>query len=218
MWQEFKLPFSWWKTFLLKKYKILTGCFFFVILSYMSRGSCFYKLGYKISRTTVFLFREMIKSWNFGRNYYEIERKKLEGYTQKNSITIRSRGWSTYNVLSYILYHFSPHLFYSIFSLFVKAKRISVNFCFYHDWFRWIKFEEDVEEGGNRWSKPHVATLSLHALFELRSFILNGVVMLDTEANSLEQVTDLMLDNMLSCSLINFDSRDKVSKNSFLQM
>ena len=33
---------------------------------------------------------------------------------------------------------------------------------------RWVKFEEDVEEGGNRWSKPHVATLSLHALFQLR--------------------------------------------------
>lgn len=33
---------------------------------------------------------------------------------------------------------------------------------------RWVKFEEDVEEGGNRWSKPHVATLSLHSLFELR--------------------------------------------------
>ena len=40
--------------------------------------------------------------------------------------------------------------------------------------FRWVKFEEDVEEGGNRWSKPHVATLSLHSLFELRSFLLNG--------------------------------------------
>lgn len=37
--------------------------------------------------------------------------------------------------------------------------------------------------------------------------------MLDTEAHSLEQVTDLMLDNMLSCSLITFDSRDKVSEN-----
>ena len=29
---------------------------------------------------------------------------------------------------------------------------------------RWVKFEEDVEEGGNRWSKPHVATLSLYLL------------------------------------------------------
>src|SRR5579883_2488450 len=31
---------------------------------------------------------------------------------------------------------------------------------------RWLKFEEDVEHGG-RWSKPHVATLSLHSLLEL---------------------------------------------------
>lgn len=77
---------------------------------------------------------------------------------------------------------------------------------------RWIKFEEDVEESGNRWSKPHVATLSLHALFELRSLLLNGTVMLDADAHSLEEVTDLMLDNMLSNSTITFGCRDKVSK------
>jgi len=53
---------------------------------------------------------------------------------------------------------------------------------------RWIKFEEDVEEGGDRWSKPHVATISLHSLFELRSCILNGTVMLDLEAASLDQI------------------------------
>ena len=52
----------------------------------------------------------------------------------------------------------------------------------------WIKFEEDVEEGGNRWSKPHVSTISLHSLFELRSCILNGTVMLDLEASSLDQI------------------------------
>lgn len=43
---------------------------------------------------------------------------------------------------------------------------------------RWLKFEEDVENGG-RWSKPHVATLSLHSLFELRNCLLNGAVLLD---------------------------------------
>lgn len=53
---------------------------------------------------------------------------------------------------------------------------------------RWIKFEEDVEEGGNRWSKPHVGTISLHSLFELRSCILNGTVLLDLEASSLDQI------------------------------
>ena len=53
---------------------------------------------------------------------------------------------------------------------------------------RWLKFEEDVEDGGERWSKPYVATLSLHSLFELRSCILNGVVLLDMRANSVEEV------------------------------
>lgn len=77
--------------------------------------------------------------------------------------------------------------------------------------FRWIKFEEDVEEGGNRWSKPHVATLSLHSLFELRSFLLNGTVMLDMEATSLEQIADLILDNMSSSGSLTAEAKDKVS-------
>lgn len=75
---------------------------------------------------------------------------------------------------------------------------------------RWIKFEEDVEEGGNRWSKPHVATLSLHSLFELRSLILNGTVILDMEANSLEQISDIILDNMINVGSLNYELRDKV--------
>ncbi|XP_015178379.1 PREDICTED: electrogenic sodium bicarbonate cotransporter 1 isoform X3 [Polistes dominula] len=75
---------------------------------------------------------------------------------------------------------------------------------------RWIKFEEDVEEGGNRWSKPHVATLSLHSLFELRSLLLNGTVMLDMEANSLEQIADLALDNMINKGSLPIETREKV--------
>ena len=40
---------------------------------------------------------------------------------------------------------------------------------------RWIKFEEDVEEGVDRWGKPHVASLSFHSLLELRKCIEQGV-------------------------------------------
>uniref|UniRef100_A0A8D2MQM6 Anion exchange protein n=1 Tax=Zonotrichia albicollis TaxID=44394 RepID=A0A8D2MQM6_ZONAL len=53
---------------------------------------------------------------------------------------------------------------------------------------RWLKFEEDVEDGGERWSKPYVATLSLHSLFELRSCIINGTVLLDVRATSVEDI------------------------------
>ncbi|XP_034474730.1 sodium bicarbonate cotransporter 3 isoform X1 [Drosophila innubila] len=75
---------------------------------------------------------------------------------------------------------------------------------------RWIKFEEDVEEGGNRWSKPHVATLSLHSLFELRGLLANGTVMLDMEANNLEVVADLVCDHMVSGGTLPAGVKDKV--------
>jgi len=40
---------------------------------------------------------------------------------------------------------------------------------------RWIKYEEDVEEGVDRWGKPHVASLSFHSLLNLRKCLENGV-------------------------------------------
>ena len=40
---------------------------------------------------------------------------------------------------------------------------------------RWIKFEEDVEEGAERWGKPHVASLSFHSLLELRRGLESGM-------------------------------------------
>lgn len=58
--------------------------------------------------------------------------------------------------------------------------------------YRWLKFEEDVEDGGERWSKPYVATLSLHSLFELRSCILTGIVLLDMRASSVEEVAGIV--------------------------
>ncbi|XP_047240748.1 sodium bicarbonate cotransporter 3-like isoform X9 [Girardinichthys multiradiatus] len=75
---------------------------------------------------------------------------------------------------------------------------------------RWLKFEEDVEDGGERWSKPYVATLSLHSLFELRSCILNGTVMLDMRANSIEDIADMVIDNMVASGQLKQDLRDKV--------
>uniref|UniRef100_A0AAR5PMU6 Anion exchange protein n=1 Tax=Dendroctonus ponderosae TaxID=77166 RepID=A0AAR5PMU6_DENPD len=81
---------------------------------------------------------------------------------------------------------------------------------------RWIKFEEDVEEGGNRWSKPHVATLSLHSLFELRSLLLNGSVILDMEAASIEQIVDLVVDSMVSNNRLE-SSKEEIVKNALLK-
>uniref|UniRef100_A0A3Q1BM92 Anion exchange protein n=1 Tax=Amphiprion ocellaris TaxID=80972 RepID=A0A3Q1BM92_AMPOC len=75
---------------------------------------------------------------------------------------------------------------------------------------RWLKFEEDVEDGGERWSKPYVATLSLHSLFELRSCILNGTVLLDMRANTIEEIADMVIDSMVATGQLEEDAREKV--------
>uniref|UniRef100_A0A8C6TAM6 Anion exchange protein n=1 Tax=Neogobius melanostomus TaxID=47308 RepID=A0A8C6TAM6_9GOBI len=68
---------------------------------------------------------------------------------------------------------------------------------------RWVKFEEKVEEGGERWSKPHVSTLSLHSLFELRTCLQTGTVLLDLDGYSLAQIIEE--------GMITPDLRDKIT-------
>ncbi|XP_077376778.1 solute carrier family 4 member 4a isoform X2 [Festucalex cinctus] len=75
---------------------------------------------------------------------------------------------------------------------------------------RWIKFEEKVEKGGERWSKPHVATLSLHSLFELRTCIEKGTIMLDLGASTLPQVVELITDNQIESGQLKTELKDKV--------
>ncbi|XP_067902681.1 solute carrier family 4 member 4a isoform X5 [Heterodontus francisci] len=76
---------------------------------------------------------------------------------------------------------------------------------------RWIKFEEKVEEGGERWSKPHVATLSLHSLFELRTCIEKGLVLLDLEASTLPQIIEMIIDNQIAHGLLKPELKEKVT-------
>uniref|UniRef100_A0AAQ6ING2 Anion exchange protein n=1 Tax=Anabas testudineus TaxID=64144 RepID=A0AAQ6ING2_ANATE len=75
---------------------------------------------------------------------------------------------------------------------------------------RWLKFEEDVEDGGERWSKPYVATLSLHSLFELRSCIINGSVLLDMRADCIEEIADMVLDHQEASHELDDSVRVKV--------
>ncbi|XP_076019789.1 electrogenic sodium bicarbonate cotransporter 1-like [Genypterus blacodes] len=75
---------------------------------------------------------------------------------------------------------------------------------------RWIKFEEKVEKGGERWSKPHVATLALHSLMELKSCIEKGTVMLDLEASTLPQVVEEITDNQIESGMLKPELKEKV--------
>uniref|UniRef100_A0A8C5M3G2 Anion exchange protein n=1 Tax=Leptobrachium leishanense TaxID=445787 RepID=A0A8C5M3G2_9ANUR len=76
---------------------------------------------------------------------------------------------------------------------------------------RWIKFEEKVEEGGERWSKPHVSTLSLHSLFELRTCLQTGTVMLDLDGYSLPQIIDDIIEKQVEDGMLKPELREKIS-------
>lgn len=76
---------------------------------------------------------------------------------------------------------------------------------------RWIKFEEKVEKGGERWSKPHVATLSLHSLMELKTYIEKGTILLDIEASTLPQVVEIITDNQIETGQLKADLKEKVT-------
>ncbi|KAM9312537.1 electrogenic sodium bicarbonate cotransporter 4 [Gastrophryne carolinensis] len=76
---------------------------------------------------------------------------------------------------------------------------------------RWIKFEEKVEEGGERWSKPHVSTLSLHSLFELRTCLQTGTVLLDLDGYSLPQIVDDIIEKQVEEGMLRPELREKIS-------
>uniref|UniRef100_A0A669D4D3 Anion exchange protein n=1 Tax=Oreochromis niloticus TaxID=8128 RepID=A0A669D4D3_ORENI len=82
---------------------------------------------------------------------------------------------------------------------------------------RWLKFEEDVEDGGERWSKPYVATLSLHSLFELRCCIINSTVLLDMRASTIEEIADMVLDHQDLYSPLGDELRKKVRETLLKQ-
>lgn len=67
---------------------------------------------------------------------------------------------------------------------------------------RWIKYEEDVEEGADRWGRPHVASLSFHSLLNLRRCLETGVVLLDLEEKDLPGVAYRVVEQMVTDELI----------------
>lgn len=67
---------------------------------------------------------------------------------------------------------------------------------------RWVKFEEVVEEGGKRWSKPHVATLSMHALLETRKLVMEGLLLLDLDIHTMGELTDSLLDYWIEANML----------------
>ncbi|KAK6728228.1 hypothetical protein RB195_005709 [Necator americanus] len=93
-------------------------------------------------------------------------------------------------------------------ALFTEMGELGVNE--WRETARWVKFEEDVEQGGNRWSKPHVATLSLHSLFQLRSCLLNGLFLNDLPHSDLPAIIEALIDEFVKEGDLEEDMREEL--------
>ncbi|XP_053956545.1 anion exchange protein 3 isoform X1 [Anastrepha ludens] len=82
---------------------------------------------------------------------------------------------------------------------------------------RWIKYEEDVQEGSDRWGKPHVASLSFHSLLNLRRCLETGVVLLDLNEKDLPAVAYRVVEQMVVEDLINAEDKPALMRSLLLR-
>ncbi|XP_015585826.1 band 3 anion transport protein isoform X2 [Cephus cinctus] len=82
---------------------------------------------------------------------------------------------------------------------------------------RWIKYEEDVEEGADRFGRPHVASLSFHSLLNLRRCLETGVVLLDLEERDLPGLAYRVVEQMVVEELILPEDRPVVMRALLLR-
>ncbi|KGL97829.1 Electrogenic sodium bicarbonate cotransporter 1, partial [Charadrius vociferus] len=76
---------------------------------------------------------------------------------------------------------------------------------------RWIKFEEKVEDGGERWSAPHIPALPLHSLFQLRTCLQKGTMLLDLDALSFKEIIDKALSGQPEEAELQPDMRERLA-------
>ncbi|XP_308789.5 anion exchange protein 3 [Anopheles gambiae] len=82
---------------------------------------------------------------------------------------------------------------------------------------RWIKYEENLEEGADRWGRPHVAALSFHSLLNLRHCLETGVVLMNLEANDLSIVAHRVVEQMVARELIHEDDKPVIARALLLR-
>ncbi|XP_060535032.1 band 3 anion transport protein isoform X2 [Cylas formicarius] len=108
------------------------------------------------------------------------------------------------------LYDHSPH------AIFVElSELITTEIQNEREWketARWIKYEEDVEEGVDRWGKPHVASLSFHSLLNLRKCLENGVVILDLEEKDLPAIAYRVSEDLFKEDLVREEDKARIMR------
>nr|CAD2138091.1 unnamed protein product [Meloidogyne enterolobii] len=59
---------------------------------------------------------------------------------------------------------------------------------------RWIKYEQCIEGGGTRFSRPYITLLSIAAIMQVKNCLRRGLVLLDSSANTFVRVCDQLIE------------------------
>uniref|UniRef100_A0A915M2B9 Anion exchange protein n=2 Tax=Meloidogyne incognita group TaxID=654580 RepID=A0A915M2B9_MELJA len=59
---------------------------------------------------------------------------------------------------------------------------------------RWIKYEQCIEGGGTRFSRPYITLLSIAAILQVKNCLRRGLVLLDSSANTFVRVCDQLIE------------------------
>ncbi|CAJ0602477.1 unnamed protein product [Cylicocyclus nassatus] len=67
---------------------------------------------------------------------------------------------------------------------------------------RWIKYEQMVEGGFTRFSKPHISLLHMQAMMQARNCFKKGVVLLDDESTGYDCIVDVVVKEWVKRGLV----------------
>ena len=97
-----------------------------------------------------------------------------------------------------------------IFTELLELKRFDDGYQEWVEISRWIKYQEEVEPEGNRWSKPHISTPSLRGWLELRKGLNSGLVLVDCEAVDFASLCQLISDELINRQIVNNEIAEKL--------
>ena len=74
---------------------------------------------------------------------------------------------------------------------------------------RWIKFEENFQNS-QRYSKPHIASLTFHSIHQLRNLLDESEILLDIDANNIYDIADYACNAWIAKRSIVYSSKKQV--------
>uniref|UniRef100_A0A7E4V940 Anion exchange protein n=1 Tax=Panagrellus redivivus TaxID=6233 RepID=A0A7E4V940_PANRE len=77
---------------------------------------------------------------------------------------------------------------------------------------RWIKFQEVVDDGGKRWSKPHIPVVNANSLFQLKEFFFRGsAVHFDLKLENYEEIVENVLNDLVKTDHLSDLAKEKIT-------